>query len=137
MGATVGFMHGIAMEMLRFPGTSSSVWAPKIVALMGLSPFDLPSLQRERLYFPSGQLPQAVLSPSAHAMRPANQGCCRERNAVLQLSAEVFLSVFHVKPTGRKLGGHTTDQTLVVCPFPLVLKKIITLCTKHSEVVTS
>lgn len=71
MGATVGFMHGITMEMLRFPGTSSSVWAPKIVALMGLSPFDLTTLQRERLHFPSGQLLQAVPSPSARTMKPA------------------------------------------------------------------
>lgn len=105
MGATVGFMHGIAMEMLRFPGTSSSVWAPKIVALMGLSPFDLPTLQRERLHFPSGQLLQAVLLPSECLMSAANQGCCGEQDAALQLSAEVFLHFFNVKPIGRKSGG--------------------------------
>lgn len=120
MGATVGFMHGIAMEMLRFPGTSSSVWAPKIVALMGLSPFHLPTLQRERLRFPSGQLPQAVRSPSAHTMRAANQGCCRERDAALQLSAEVFLHFFHVKPIGRKSGGGGGGgaKPLWFAPFP-------------------
>lgn len=56
----------------------------------------------------------------------------RQRDAVRQLPAEGFLYFFRLKPTGRKSGGIKT-QTLVVCPFPSILK-IVTWCTKRSRV---
>lgn len=49
---------------------------------------------------------------------------CREQGAVLQLSAEVLLHFFHVKPPGRKSRGGS--QTLLVCPFVSVLKELNT-----------
>jgi len=111
------------MEMLRFPGTSSSVCVPKIVALMGLSPFGLPTLQRERLHLPSGELPQAVLWPPGlpqGAGRGAAAGCR------LKSSCISFMSNQLAENWGR--GGHDHDDDTHAnptgLPLSLVSKKL-------------
>lgn len=43
---------------------------------------------------------------------------------MLQLSAEVLLHFFHVKPPGRKSGRGKKAKTLLVCPFVSVLKEL-------------
>lgn len=107
------------MEMLRFPGTSSSVWAPKIVALMGLSPLDLPTLQRERLCFLTGQLPRAEPWPS---VRPGRAG-----SGVLRCSCQLkaccisFMSNHLVENQKEKKKNQTQ---ILFCPFASVLKEL-------------
>lgn len=112
------------MEMLRFPGTSSSVWAPKIVALMGFSPFHLPTRQRQRLHCPSGWL-RRLCCHHLHGRRALLTGGAAGsgmlcRSCRLKLFCISFMSNQLAENRGR--GGET------LAPFPS--KK---WCTKHKS----
>lgn len=64
-------------------------------------------------------------APTGRAVAICETGACRQRGAVLQLSAEILLHFFHVKPPGRKSGGKKKQtQTMLVCPFASVLKEL-------------